>query len=141
MPATPEQWIEFLDCTCPGDIQNETFKRLVADLLAGIVGGSGIVVTTTLPTAATSNSGIVLVNNTATAVLGSNPARKGGWVKNISDVNIWVALGSTAAITDPTLLTPGSSIVFGVGGVVLFTGTVSAIHNDSGTKSLEVVEF
>jgi hypothetical protein len=90
----------------------------------------------------TATQTIVEVNDTSTDVLPENLARKGGWVKNISDWNIVVSLSAAAALTEPTILEPGNPLVLGIAGSVVYQGPVTAIHDAAGLqKQLEVVEF
>lgn len=83
---------------------------------------------------------LVSVATTSTSVLASNASRKGGWVRNISDVDIYVSFSATATTAKPSALSPGSSLSLGDSRCV-YTGAVAAIHADTGSKSLEVVEF
>lgn len=85
---------------------------------------------------------VIDVNDASTVVLATNLDRKGGWVKNISDTDIYVSFSTSADTTKPTLLEPGNSLVLGLAGGVTYQGPVSAIHAAAGLqKQLEVVEF
>lgn len=83
---------------------------------------------------------LVSVTTSNTSVLAANGSRVGGWLRNISDIDIFVSLSATAAIDKPSKLTPGASFPLSGDGWV-WTGAVAAIHNGSGSKSLEVVEL
>lgn len=105
-----------------------------------ILDSSGNQIKTNAPVSVTSET-IVSVATTSTAVLSANTNRKGGRLTNIdASISIYVSFSSTATTSKPTKLTPGSSIYLSGDGWV-YQGAVSAIHADTGTKSLEVLEL
>lgn len=75
----------------------------------------------------------------SSSVLASNSSRKGGWLKNVGDIAVWVSLSATAATSKPSKLDPGEVLQL-ASGAVKYTGEVCAI-TASGTGSLEVVEL
>lgn len=77
---------------------------------------------------------------TSTIAVAANPDRKGGWVRNLSDVDFYVSFSGTAVMTKPTLLNPGATLSFSGNGW-LYVGAVSVIHGSTGAKILEVVEM
>jgi hypothetical protein len=79
------------------------------------------------------------VTTSSSQVLAANANRKGGYIQNISDTDIYLSWGGTAT-TSKTLLTPGSSLPLLITGLV-YTGLVRAIHAGSGTKTLAIVEL
>ncbi len=76
------------------------------------------------------------VTTTSQVILAANASRKIGWVRNISDADIYVSLSGTAATTLPHKVKPDASLNLGNSSGV-YTGAVSAI-TAVGTKSLEV---
>jgi hypothetical protein len=83
---------------------------------------------------------LINVATSSTPVLPANATRKGGWVRNISDSEIYVSFSTTATSGKPSLLSQGASLSLSGQGWV-YTGAVAAIHAATGTKTLEVVEL
>lgn len=84
---------------------------------------------------------IIAVTGTSGTLIASNVNRRGGWVTNIGDVEIFVCFSGTATTGKPTRLAPGASIALSGPGWV-YTGTVSGIvPATSANGSAEVVEL
>lgn len=84
---------------------------------------------------------IIPVTNGNTPLVGANPARIGGWVRNIDEVDIYVSFSNLATVGKPTKLRPGGSLSLG-GDQYIYTGPVSAIHDDgANVRNVEVVEL
>ncbi len=92
-----------------------------------------------IATSATSTESIATVTTSSSVVLAANGTRKGGWVKNVSDVYIFVSLSGTAATNAPNRIGPGEVIQLATAAVI-YTGAVSAIVA-AATAFLEVVEL
>ena len=115
-----------------------TYRLQVLRFLKAIVANNGA----TPVASAVQSEAIVGVTPVSGIILAANPLRKGAWVKNISDVDVYVSFSPTATLVKPTRLAPGSPPLFaGVGGTVTYTGVISAIHGSTGTKNVEVVEW
>ena len=83
---------------------------------------------------------IISVTTSNTSILSSNSSRVGGWVKNISDEDIYISFSGTAATNKPTKIRPDASLTLSGDGWV-YQGAVAAIHAGTGSKSVEVVEL
>lgn len=79
------------------------------------------------------------VTTSSTTILAANANRKGGWIKNKSDVSIWVSFGGVAVNTAPSELEPGDVLKFSDDRWI-YTGDVNAIHYGVGNKAVELVE-
>lgn len=90
-------------------------------------------------TSGTATQTLAAPTGVVSTVLAANVNRLGGWVRNIGAGNIYVRFGAGATVLLPTLLQPGDSLLFSVGGPV-YTGIVTAI-TAGGTESLEVTEL
>lgn len=143
MPATPAQVDAQLNCICPGNVPEDLFRWSALAYLSALLSGGGVPVPLVLPTAAAPiTQGIVAVNDASTAVLAANATRKSGWIKNISDTDIYVFMGALAVVGQPTLISPGASFILGTMGTVVYTGAITAIHAAAGlTKNVEVIQF
>lgn len=100
-----------------------------------VVGGIPVIAGT-ITTTTESN---VNVTTASAQVLAANASRKGGYLQNISDTDMYISWGGTASNTR-TLLTPGSSLPLQITGLV-YTGLVRAIHYGTGNKVLTIVEL
>lgn len=97
-------------------------------------------ISSSLASATTSTGTIAAVTDSSSEALASNSSRKGGWVKNIGNTNVFVGLGYTAATDKPNKLAPGEVLQLATG-AVKFTGAVNAICSTGESGSLEVVEL
>lgn len=83
---------------------------------------------------------IVGVTTASAVVLPANINRLGGWLRNVSDSDITIYLGATAAAGQLIVLNPGDRFDISRDSYV-YIGAVAAIHASTGTKNLEVVEL
>lgn len=84
---------------------------------------------------------IVPVTDVSTTLLNANADRIGGWVKNISAIDIYVSFSDVATTSKPTKLIPGASLSF-AGPQYIYTGKVTAINSSGSTpRNMEVVEL
>lgn len=120
------------------DIGSGSTESLVTSLNPLPVSGSLSISAATA--SAITTEATINVATSSTSVLASNSSRKGGWVRNISDVDIYVSFSGAATTSKPTRVSPEQSLYLAQWGGI-YTGAVSAIHASSGSKSLEVVEL
>jgi hypothetical protein len=78
------------------------------------------------------------VTTTSSEVLASSSTRRGVIFYNASDFRIWLTLGATAVLNTGIPLEPGEKWTFTQPRNARYTGPISAIHGDSGNKSLSV---
>ncbi len=84
---------------------------------------------------------IVEVTDVNTVLLVANANRIGGWVRNISAIDIYVSFSDQARIDKPTKLVPGANLSF-AGDQFIYTGKVCAINSSGSTpRQVEVVEL
>lgn len=82
------------------------------------------------------------VTTSSSSILSSNSSRKGGYIQNETDTDIWVSLGGTATTAAPSsrVRAYGGTLSLIIDGKNVYTGAVTAIHGGSGTKNVTVVE-
>ena len=120
-------------------VQNVAIVDASGNQITSFGGGGGGGGGNTAVSSATTQA-IISVTPSNTSVLSSNSSRVGGWIKNISDVDIYVSFSGTAATNKPTKVRPDASLTLSGDGWV-YQGAVTAIHGDTGSKSVEVVEL
>lgn len=80
------------------------------------------------------------VTTSSTEVIASNSSRKGGFLQNNSDEDVFISFGNTATSSHTKLYKNGGTLSLVLDGVNVFTGAVNAIHAGSGTKTILYVE-
>jgi hypothetical protein len=92
------------------------------------------------PATGTVTESAASVTTTSTTVVAANSSRVGGYVQNVSDTDMYVSWGGTAA-TNKSYLAPGSSLPFIITGYC-YKGALTALHTaSSGTKTLAIVQL
>lgn len=120
-------------------VQNVAIVDASGNQITNFGGGGGGGGGNTAVSSATTQA-IVSVTTSNTSILSSNSSRVGGWVKNISDEDIYISFSGTAATNKPTKIRPDASLTLSGDGWV-YQGAVAAIHAGTGSKSVEVVEL
>lgn len=99
--------------------------------------GAGSTVPTAIGTLTESNP---TVTTSSTQTLAANASRKGGYLVNISDTDIYVSFGATATTSKQLVQANGGSIPFVISNQV-YTGAINSIHAGSGTKTILAVQL
>lgn len=79
------------------------------------------------------------VTTSSSMAVAANASRKGGYIQNISDTDMYISWGSTATTTTKTKLFSGASMPLQITNLV-YTGAIYAIHGGTGTKTLVIVQ-
>lgn len=102
----------------------------IGSLGAGVSIGGGTATTTTISDGS--------VTNLTGVIIAANTDRKGGYIQNLTDTQLFFNYGATCAVTDFTLL-GYQSLPFHVD-TVLYKGDISMIASDAGPYAVKVVE-
>jgi hypothetical protein len=116
---------------------DKSYQAVVLD-----IGGSGtekvLELSDLVPTAGTASQTTHEVTDSVTTALAANANRIKVIIQNLSDVDVWLQLGSDPAVNDGLLLAPRGEFSFGRE----YTGDVRCIRAaGAGTKNLFVLEL
>lgn len=81
------------------------------------------------------------VTTSSTTILAASASRKGGYIVNESDTDIWISLGgtATAAVPSTKVRANGGTLSLVIDGKNTYTGAITAIHAGTGTKNVTIV--